>query len=428
MKYTVFQLIEKIRVDLEGEYQNISLEGEVSNLSYSASGHWYFNLSDKDASIKCAIFKMDALHVPYLKQLKNGDKVEAFGKIGVYTKRGEFQLIAKKIIPAGQGDLLRKLEELKQRLSKEGLFDSQFKKPIPKLPRRIGVITAEKAAALQDFLNIFERRSLWMDIVLSPALVQGDLAPRSIVQALHRLIAYDQQSEPDKKLDLIVITRGDGSIEDLWAFNDEALAYEIFSCPIPIVSAVGHEVDYTICDFVADLRCETPSAAAEVITEGMVRIKQRIQYVQKALQGYGSLSLMTMRHKIARLSPLNVLSLVKELQHLSTLRIDKAKMSLSSAHFFRFPEYYRQLDYLWERLYSSMISRHQQLMIKLDSLQNLMNALGPNHILQRGYVIMSSDDGHIVDSAVNFDSKSAQSKLSIQFYDGKRAIKKENAI
>lgn len=427
MKYTVFQLIEKIRTDLEGEYQNISLEGEISNLSHSASGHWYFNLSDKDASIKCAIFKMDALRVPLLRQVKNGDKVEVFGKIGVYTKRGEFQLVAKKMIPSGQGDLLRKLEDLKVRLGKEGLFDPQFKKKIPTLPRRVGVITAEKGAALQDFLNIFERRSLWMDIVLSPALVQGELAPKSLVQALHRLISYDQSMPEDRKIDLIVITRGGGSIEDLWAFNDEALAYEIYSCPIPVVSAVGHEVDYTICDFVADFRSETPSAAAEIISEGMVQLKHRIQSVQKALQGYGALSVMTMRHKIERISPLNVLSLIKEKQYRSIKRIDRVKLSLVNAYFFRFPEHYRQLDYLWERLIHFMSTRHNTLWSRLESLHSLMHALGPSHILNRGYAIISADNGHIIQSADNFDEICSETKLSIQFHDGIRHVKKENA-
>ncbi len=423
MKYRVCDLVEKIRSDLEGEYADISLEGEVSNLTYSSSGHWYFNLSDAIASIKCAIFKMDALRLPLLKQLKNGDKIEAWGKIGVYVKRGEFQLIARKIANAGQGDLLKRLEQLKARLAQEGLFDAIHKKKIPVLPRRVAVITAEKAAALQDFLNIYQRRALWMDIILSPALVQGETAPQSIIQALHRLIAYDQQQPSEKKIDLIVITRGGGSIEDLWAFNDEALAYELFHSPIPIVSAVGHEVDYTICDYVADLRCETPSAAAEVLTEGMVQLKRRLQHMQKSLSHFGDITILQMKNKVSKVSPRHFISLLKIRQHEHAKKLTAIDASLTSARFFRLPERYQNLDHCHERMFANLQTRLHHWTSKLESLNSLLVALDPNSILKRGYSLVYSSEGKLVDETKVFD-QNASDLFEIHFHDGARLVRR----
>lgn len=425
MRFTVQQIVERIRADLEDQFRDISIEGEISNLTSSSSGHWYFTLSDSEASIKCAIFKMDAMRLPMLRQLKNGDKVEAFGKIGVYVKRGEFQLIARKIVSAGEGDLQKKLEELKARLAKEGLFDQASKQPIPKLPRRIGVITAEKAAALQDFLNIYERRSLWMDILISPALVQGDAAPLSLVKALHRLIAYDQQAEEGKKLDLIVITRGGGSVEDLWAFNDEGLAYEIFNCPIPIISAVGHEVDFSICDYVADLRCETPSAAAEVLTEGMVQLKERMKRSRKSLHTYGQLTVLSMKERLLRATPRRILSLIMDKVHRSMNRLERMRGTILAPSFFRFSEHYQNLDYLVERMASSISSGLERKSLELEQLQALLSALGPNKILQRGYAIITSASGKVIDQTSSFDQLPDGESMSIRFKDGQRSIRKE---
>ena len=275
---SVSEVIFNIKRLLEGEFRTVSVEGEISNLSHSSSGHWYLTLSDSDSSLSAAVFKMDALRNPLMKSLKNGDKVICSGSIGVYNKRGTFQLIVKRISPVGKGDLKEQFEMLKRKLAAEGLFDPQIKKEIPTLPNRIAVITAKGAAALQDFLNIIDRRTQWYDILLSPALVQGDAAPASLRKALFNVIKYSMDAPEDKKIDVIVFTRGGGSMEDLWAFNDEGLAWDIFNCPIPVISAVGHQVDTTICDMVSDLRCETPSAAAEVLSSAQAEIKETLDW------------------------------------------------------------------------------------------------------------------------------------------------------
>src|SRR5690606_12931867 len=214
---------------------------------------------------------------PLIRNLKNGDKIVVVGPISVYQKRGSFQLLAKRIFPAGEGQLKLQYERLKARLSQEGLFDIEKKKPIPKFPRRIAVITAEHGAALQDFLNVMERRSLWMDILIIPALVQGDGAPRSLLNAL-------KKAESIEGVDVIVLTRGGGSIEDLWGFNDENLVRAIDNCTIPVISAVGHQVDFTLCDYVSDHRSETPTAAAEILSQPQTELNSRLVFCQSRIK------------------------------------------------------------------------------------------------------------------------------------------------
>src|SRR5665647_366517 len=268
---TVSDLLSSIKDVLENHFHEVMVQGEVSNLSPSTSGHWYFSLSDDKASISCALFKMDALRNPLIRSLKDGDKIIIFGPLSVYSKRGTFQILAKRIMPAGAGQLKLQFERLKAKLSAEGLFDLDIKKILPTFPQKIAVITAEHGAALQDFLNVIKRRSLWLDIIIIPALVQGDGAPRSLISALKKAQNLDG-------VDVVVLTRGGGSMEDLWAFNDEELVRTIAACPIPVVSAVGHQVDFTICDYVSDFRSETPTAAAETLSQPHTERKARLQY------------------------------------------------------------------------------------------------------------------------------------------------------
>lgn len=205
-KLSVSQLVNNVKQILEGEFRFLKVEGEISNLSSSSAGHYYLTLSDRDSSISCALFRGDALRNPEVRKLKDGDKVIVTGSIGVYSKRGTFQVIIKTIAPSGKGDLMAQFELLKKKLASEGLFDLENKTPLPKLPKRVAVITAKGAAALQDFLNVFERRSLWMDILLVPSLVQGDQAPKELVNALKRVIKYHLEGNP---IDVVVLTRGE---------------------------------------------------------------------------------------------------------------------------------------------------------------------------------------------------------------------------
>ncbi|MCU0355541.1 MAG: exodeoxyribonuclease VII large subunit [Cytophagales bacterium] len=240
------------------DLQQIDVEGEISNLTMHSSGHAYFTLKDDDAQLSCVMFR-GQLNPRNRPLLKTGAKLVVTGDVTVYASRGQYQLQVTALRDAGVGDLFQRFLLLKEKLQNEGLFDTEYKQSLPMFPRRIGIVTSPTGAVIQDMLRVFERRFPCMEIVLAPSLVQGDTAAASVTEALQKL-----QAEPG--LDLIVIARGGGSAEDLWAFNDETLARAVFACPVPVISAIGHETDFTILDFVADVRAATPTAAAEIAT------------------------------------------------------------------------------------------------------------------------------------------------------------------
>lgn len=422
---SIGNLINAIKHELESNFRDVMIEGEISNLSLSSSGHWYLTLSDKDASISAAVFKMDAFRNPVIQKLKDGDKIIAHGDINVYPKRGTFQIIIKKIIPKGQGDLKEQFEKLKKKLAEEGLFDLSIKKKIPELPRRIAVITALRGAALQDFLNIYERRSLWMDIVVVPTLVQGDESPKALRKSLFNVIKYSMSAPEDKKFDLILFTRGGGSMEDLWAFNDEALAWDIYNCPIPVVSAVGHEVDYTICDFVADLRLETPSAAAEVLTQKQTQIKEKIVGAKNKLKNEMRYFMQYLLEKVNRRKPRLVLSLL--LQKVTNFQKKLQRLDIKN----RFQElthlydYQIELDDINKRLKSFSEKSVEKRQTKLHKLESLLVAYNPNNVLKRGYSYTESN-GHVILDTSGFDQLQAKTELTIHFHDGVRTVEKKS--
>ncbi len=251
---TVSELNRQVRTLLERGIGRLWVEGEISNIARPASGHLYFRLKDESAQISAAFFRNRQRGPTHA--FKNGDHVLAYGQISLYEARGDYQLIVEHIEAAGEGVLQRRYEALKKKLAAEGLFDEGRKQPVPALPRRIGVITSPSGAAVRDVLSVLRRRFPFVPVVIYPASVQGDAAPAELVAALQAAIRRDE-------CDVLILTRGGGSLEDLWAFNDEQLARAIAACPIPVVSAVGHEVDVTIADFVADVRAPTPSGAAE---------------------------------------------------------------------------------------------------------------------------------------------------------------------
>jgi exodeoxyribonuclease VII large subunit len=252
--FTVSRLNREARALLERGLGSVWLEGEISNLSRPASGHWYFSLKDEAAQVRCAMFRQRNLLVRF--PVKDGAQVLARGRVSLYEARGEFQVVIEHLEEAGEGILRRRFEALQQKLNAEGLFDTRHKQPLPLLPRRIGVITSPTGAAIRDILHILRRRFPAIPVLIYPVAVQGEAAPREIVQAL-------QLADQRRDCDVLILARGGGSLEDLWAFNDEAVARAIFACRLPVVSGVGHEVDFTIADFVADERAPTPSGAAE---------------------------------------------------------------------------------------------------------------------------------------------------------------------
>ncbi|MBT5095501.1 MAG: exodeoxyribonuclease VII large subunit, partial [Halobacteriovoraceae bacterium] len=392
---SVTHVVNSVKNVLEGEFRGISVLGEVTNLSSSASGHFYFTLSDGQSSLSSALFKMDALRNPVIKKIKDGDKVVCHGNLGVYARRGTFQLITKQIEPVGKGDLKASFEKLKKQLAGEGLFDLEVKQKIPDLPQKVAVITALKGAALQDFLNIFKRRSQFMKVMVVPALVQGEAAPKSIRQALHNTIKFHLQAAPGKKIDVIVLTRGGGSLEDLWAFNDEALAWDIFNCPVPTISAIGHQVDFSISDFVADLRAETPSAAAEILTEYQGKALEKLEVLSKHLQNAVELQLNESVQRLSGHHPQVVIDglygrLLAVRKRLGQLQLSKRLFELCQFH-----EKSMRLDEQVKRLDRAVEERVANWSNRLEEANGLLRVMDPHNVLGRGYSFLKDEEGHV---------------------------------
>src|SRR6266436_1110772 len=276
---TVAELTRAIRGTLETKFRAVWVQGEISNYKLHPSGHQYFTLKDARAQIACVIFRNT---MPPLRQpLADGAQVQVYGQVSVFEARGQYQLSVQILQPRGLGLLQAKFEALKRKLEAEGLFAAERKRPLPKFPRRIGIVTSPSGAAIRDILNVLKRRAPWLEILINPVRVQGTGAATEIAVAIRELAT---PNENWAAVDLIVVTRGGGSIEDLWEFNEEIVARTIVDVGVPIVSAIGHEIDFTICAFVADLRAPTPSAAAELIVPDIVDLRRRIDELAGCLQ------------------------------------------------------------------------------------------------------------------------------------------------
>ncbi len=276
--FTVSELTRSIRGTLETKFAAVWVQGEMSNYKLHPSGHQYFTLKDQRAQISCVIWRDTML--PPRQPLADGAQVQVFGTVTVFEARGQYQLNVQIIQPRGVGILQAKFEALKRKLEAEGLFAPERKRPLPKFPRRIGIVTSPSGAAVRDMLNVLRRRAPWLQILINPVRVQGTGAAQEIAVAIRELATPNEVFAP---VDLIVVTRGGGSIEDLWEFNEEIVARAIFHSAVPIVSAVGHEIDFTICDFVADLRAPTPSAAAELIVPDVIDLQRQIDRCARTL-------------------------------------------------------------------------------------------------------------------------------------------------
>ncbi len=277
---TVSELTKEIRRTLEESFEQISVIGEISNFKSHISGHWYFSLKDSDAVINCTMWKGFNQYVFFTPQ--DGMKIIVNGKLTVYPPRGSYQLDIRSLKPAGIGELQEAFEKLKKKLDSEGLFDEKFKKPIPTFPQKIGIVTAIDGAAFKDLISVAKRRFPSVEIIIAPSRVQGSGAAESIVKSIKRLNDFPE-------IDVIIVARGGGSIEDLWAFNEEIVARAIFKSKIPIISGVGHEVDFTIADYVSDLRAPTPSVAMEIATPDKTDIENFInQFLLKSISSIES--------------------------------------------------------------------------------------------------------------------------------------------
>ncbi|MCL6744581.1 exodeoxyribonuclease VII large subunit [Kosakonia sp. R1.Fl] len=273
--FTVSRLNQSVRLLLERELGQVWISGEISNFTQPASGHWYFTLKDDTAQVRCAMFRNSNRRVTFRPQ--HGQQVLVRANITLYEPRGEYQIIVESMQPAGEGLLQQRYEQLKAKLAAEGLFDQQFKKPLPSPAHCVGVITSKTGAALHDILHVLKRRDPSLPVVIYPTAVQGEDAPAQIVRAIELANAREE-------CDVLIVGRGGGSLEDLWSFNDERVARAIFASRIPVVSAVGHETDVTIADFVADLRAPTPSAAAEIVSRNQLELLRQVQAMQQRLE------------------------------------------------------------------------------------------------------------------------------------------------
>lgn len=314
--------------------KNLNVKGEISNLKFHSSGHIYFSLEDENSKVNCIMFKNNAVNLDF--RLEEGMKVEIKARLGVYHKEGTYQLYCENIKKAGIGELFEEFHKLKKELSEEGIFDEKYKRALPKFPKRIGIITARTGAAVRDIINVIQRRNKSLDIILYPAKVQGENAADSIIEGIRYF-------NNEKSVDVIILGRGGGSIEELWAFNNRELAYEIFNSRIPTVSAVGHQVDFTISDFVSDMRAPTPSAAGELVSPSLQEMindllnkkeflhraidrkflnsKRDVDLLHKGLKGNNPKHIIEKRIK-------EVNSLEEKLNFLGKRKIDKAKDEL----------------------------------------------------------------------------------------------------
>lgn len=314
--------------------KNLNVKGEISNLKFHSSGHIYFSLKDENSKVNCIMFKNNAVNLDF--RLEEGMKVEIKARLGVYHKEGTYQLYCENIKKAGIGELFEEFHKLKKELSEEGIFDEKYKRALPKFPKRVGIITARTGAAVRDIINVIQRRNKSLDIILYPAKVQGENAADSIIEGIRYF-------NNEKSVDVIILGRGGGSIEELWAFNNRDLAYEIFNSRIPTVSAVGHEVDFTISDFVSDMRAPTPSAAGELVSPSLQEMindlvnkkeflhraidrkflnsKRDVDLLHKGLKGNNPKHIIEKRIK-------EVNSLEEKLNFLGKRKIDKAKDEL----------------------------------------------------------------------------------------------------
>lgn len=384
---TVSQVNEYVKCLIEEEMllQDIYVCGEISNFKKHSTGHFYFTLKDNSSEIRAVMFRSYAQRVKF--NIENGLKVILRARVGVFESAGIYQLYVNSIQPEGMGALHLAFEQLKSKLLKEGLFDESHKKQIPKFPQKIGIITSPTGAAVRDIINIATRRYNLASLILFPSLVQGD-------EAAGQLISGIDYFNITNSVDVIIIGRGGGSIEDLWAFNDEYLARAIYNSKIPVISAVGHEIDFTICDFVADLRAPTPSAAAELATPNLTEVIAKID-------GFKSRSILA------------ISSLIEEyktrLDHISSLKVFSSPVSMLEIPKLKLKSVKKELISTFTKKIMTKRNDFSQKVAKI-------NALNPLSILSRGFATITSEQGITVKSINDIENNS---KINIRFSDGR---------
>ena len=377
--WSVSELIRQLNLDLY-RYNDVSVEGEVTNFVRSAAGHLYFTLKDAKSQMRIVLFAMNARFLRF--RIENGLQLIVRGKLGVYEQKGDLQLNAVSAEPAGLGALQLAFEQLKKRLADEGLFAAERKKPIPMLPQRIAIVTSRTGAAIRDILHVLERRFGGLSIQVYPVRVQGATAAKEIATAIRNLSKWNEH-------DVVLICRGGGSLEDLWAFNEEVVARAVAACEIPTISGVGHETDFTICDFVADLRAPTPSAAAEIVIQTRSEICSQVDHMVRRIRHVVETRVRHIRHELRHMASSDRLGLVPRRIALARERLERRRVSLyrmldANARILR-----RRLAACEEPLarYPARIERERQ---HLRALVGTLQAVSPLSVLSRGYAIAFS--------------------------------------
>lgn len=362
---SVSELTSKLKDLIESNFSNIWIQGEISNFKHHSSGHMYFTLKDQGAELRCVMFRGFNQGIHF--KPEDGMDVILQGKITVYEPRGQYQLMVQNMEPAGIGTLFLAFEALKKQLQSEGLFDNSLKKQLPQYPKKVGIVTSETGAAYKDMVQVLNRRAPYLDIVLRPTLVQGINAANDIVKAIKELSSIEN-------IDVLIVGRGGGSLEDLWAFNEEEVARVIVACKVPIISAVGHETDVTISDMVADLRAPTPSAAAEIVALSVNDLKQKINEQTNTLIKQFQFKLNKIWQTFDHLSERHV---VQKPQNI----IERQKEKLNTL--------YNGLMLKMDHLLAISIT-------KSITINKELNILNPSDILKRGYSIIYDTNGAII--------------------------------
>jgi len=398
---------------LERRFTDIWVEGELSNFKTSTAGHLYFTLKDDRAQIPAVCFRTAARLLRF--RPENGKLFRARGRVSTYEGRGEYQLIVEVLEPAGLGALQLAFEQLKQKLDKEGLFNAERKRPIPAFPRKIGIVTSPKSAALRDILTVLKRRHNAINVVIFPAEVQGDGASLQVMAGIDYL-------SRSTDVDVIIVARGGGSMEDLWPFNEERVARAIVRSRKPVISAVGHEVDFTICDFVADLRAATPSAAAEIVIKSKAEITDRVRQIDARLESLMKYRLSTLRHFLAAKIGSRGFVVAENRIRRMAQRVDDLAFRIEQAgrnrSFIRSRAHRLELceQHLAAAMQRAMKRWHQS----FARIAHTLDALSPLAVLERGYAICLTPEGRVIRSA---EAVEIDSNVKVRLHQGSLSAK-----
>ena len=420
--FSVSELNNQINNLVESNFSNLLVKGEISQLTKHPNGHMYFNIKDESATLPCAMFYYDKKLTGYIPNI--GDKVIVEGKTSFWVKGGSLKFLAYKISLAGQGDLWAKFEALKKELLEKGLFDQQYKKSLPKYPHKIGLITSISGSVIKDILDVIKRNSPYLKIVVRDCRMQGDEAVNDLIAAI------DDFHISNTNVDVIIIARGGGSLEDLWCFNNEKLAYKIYKSTIPIISAIGHETDTTISDLVSDKRAGTPSIAAEIVAPSVSECLQNVDFYYDSVLSLITNKIEKFIMQLKNIKKRHGLHKVKYILSNHQDKLSRIKFLLSDSKISNQINIKNEkLDIINKNIVNKITNSFKAKIEKVNYLENYSNSLNPNNVIKRGYSVVYNNQGELVTKVEN---TKPQDKLDIKLYNGKlevevlKTIKKES--